>query len=197
MRKQSLIILTIIFLSLSGCNNKNATKTESGERLTLRFEDKEVSFEPSYAKFTTFKKNLIVNESAIRNKSEQIEATVHRIYLANYDLNLTDPNKQDYGRINAEGQYRVEIQIEAEKGASENAALKAGEYGQKSEPFDRVSWISISRFDNGKDSSSMLGGSKASGTVKITSLSDAEISGEVDFSDSDGSVKGKFTARKL
>jgi hypothetical protein len=201
MRKPKTIILIIFLLSLFGCGgetrNADAPKTESAEKISVRFEEKEISFEPTYAKFATFKKGLILNDSAIQNKNERVEATVHRIYLANYDLRLTDPSKQDYTRINSDGQYRVEIQIEAEKDAAENASLKIKNYQTKTEPFDRVSSVVISRFDDGKDSNSILGGSKASGTVKIISVTDAEISGEIDFSDSDGTVKGKFTAKKL
>ena len=197
MRK--LVILFTAFLLITGCGNETAetSKTESGEKISIKFEDTQISFASGYAKFATFKKGLILTDSAIQNKNERVEATVHRIYLANYDLQLTDPNKQDYKRISSDGQYRVEIQIEAEKDAPENAALKGKEYQTKSDPFDRVSWIMISRFNEGKDLSLILGDRKAAGTVKINSVTDTEISGEIDFSDSDGSVKGKFTARKL
>jgi hypothetical protein len=193
------ILITITFLQF-GCGERQTDEqpeSESAEKISVKFENKEISFEPNYARFVTFRKGLILNDSAISNKSERVEATVHRIYLANYDLKLTDPNKQDYQRISSGGQYRIEIQIEAEKAAPENAALKVKEYQTKTEPFDRVSWVTISRFNEGKDSNSILGGSNAAGTVKITSVTDAEISGEIDFSDSDGNVKGKFTARKL
>lgn len=187
---------------ISGCGgSENQTaenpKTESGEKISIRFEGKEVSFEPSYARFATFKKGLILKDSDIQNKDERVESVVHRIYLANYDLQLTDPSKQDYRRISADGQYRVEIQIEAEKDAAENALLKAGEYRHKDEPFNRISWITISHFREGKDTNHILAGKSATGTVKIFSVSDGEITGEIDFSDLDGSVKGKFTAQRL
>jgi hypothetical protein len=200
MKKINLTALAVMTFFLFGCGetrNADAPKTENAEKVSVKFENKEISFEPTYARFATFKKGLILNDSAIQNKNERVEAVVHRIYLANYDLKLTDPAKQDYQRISSDGQYRVEIQIEAEKDAAENAALKGKEYQTKTEPFDRISWITISRFNEGKDSGSILGGSKAAGTVKITSVTDTEISGEIDFSDSDGNVKGKFTAKKL
>ena len=201
MRKLKTLFLSIILLSLFGCGGAtkpdDAPKSKDAEKISVKFENKEISFEPTYAKFATFKKGLILKDSDIQNKNERVEATVHRIYLANYDLKLTDPSKQDYTRIASDGQFRVEIQIEAEKDAADDASLKIKNYQTKTEPFDRVSWITISRFDNGKDYNSMLGGSKASGTVKIISVTEAEISGEIDFSDSDGTVKGKFTAKKL
>jgi hypothetical protein len=200
MKYKNLTILLTLVILLFGCGetrNADTPKSESAEKISVKLENKEISFEPTYARFVTFKKGLILKDSTIQNKSERVEATVHRIYLANYDLQLTDPNKQDYRRTSSDGQYRVEIQIEAEKDAAENSAIKAKDYQPKTEPFDRISWITISRFNEGKDLSSILGGSKAAGMVKITSVTDTEISGEIDFSDSDGSVKGKFTARKL
>lgn len=165
MRKK--LILLIALLLISGCGgseNKTAEvpKNENGEKISMKFDGKEVSFEPSYARFTTFKKGLILKDSDIQNKDERVDAVVHRIYLANYDLQLTDPSKQDYRRISSDGQHRVEIQIEAE----ENSQLKTGEYSYKKEPFNRISWVFLSYFKDGKDQNENLQASEFGGKVK-------------------------------
>lgn len=200
MRKK--LILLISFLLISGCGgsgNKTAEalKTESSEKISMKFDGKEISFEPSYARFATFKKGLIRNVSDIQNKDERVDAVVHRIYLANYDLQLTNPSKQDYRRISFDGQYRVEIQIEAEENAPENAQLKTGEYSYKKEPFNRISYIFLSYFKDGKDTNENLQASEFVGKIKIHSVSNTEIKGEIDVFDKNEFVKGVFTARKL
>ena len=185
---------------ICGCGGKETPetpKTGSAEKILMEFDGKEVSFQPSYARFATFKKGLILKDSSIQNKDERVESVVHRIYLANYDLQLTDSSKQDYRRIVSDGQNRVEVQIEAEKDAPETAPMKVGNYSFKSEPFDRISSIIFSRFKDGKDLSHIVGGKAATGTIKISSVSDDEITGEIDVSDGDKSVKGKFKARRL
>lgn len=202
MRLLKATILTGIFFLITGCGgSENRTaenpKTEKAEKISMKFDGKEVFFEPSYARFGTFKKGLIQKVSDIQNKDERVESVVHRIYLANYDLQLTDPSKQDYRRISSDGQHRVEIQIEAEENSPENAQLKIGEYSYKKEPFNRISWVFLSYFKDGKDRNENLQASEFAGKVKITSVSDTEIKGEIDVFDKNEFVKGSFTAQKL
>lgn len=200
MRLLKATILTGIFFLISGCGgseNQTAENPKNAEKISMKYEGKEVSFEPSYARFATFKKGLIQKVSDIQNKDERADAVVHRIYLANYDLQLTDPSKQDYRRISSDGKYRVEIQIEAEENAPEKVQLKNGEYGYKKEPFNRISYVFLSYFKDGKDTNENLQAAEFAGKVKITSVSDTEIKGEIDVFDKNEFVKGSFTARKL
>lgn len=195
-------ILTGFFLLISGCGGSEnqtaeAPKTENREKISMKFEGGEVFFAPSYARFATFKKGLILKDSDVQNKNERVQAIVHRIYLANYDLQLTDSSKQDYRRINSDGQYRVEIQIEAEENAAENTQLKVGEYVYKPAPFNRISYVFLSYFKDGKDRSENLQASEFGGKIKITSVTDAEIKGEIDVFDRNEFLKGEFTAQKL
>jgi hypothetical protein len=200
MKKIFLSILTAVVFSLSGCgagSAENASENKTSDVIFLKIGGEENSFVPSSAKFAAFKKGLMLNDSALANKNGPVEALVYRIYLANYDLKLTDPKKNEFERIGSNGQYRIEIQIEAERDAAVDAPLKTREYKHNPEPFNRVSWVMIARYKDGKDSSVILGGGRASGSLKITSVTDTEISGEVDFSDTDGHVGGKFTAQKI
>jgi hypothetical protein len=196
-------ILTGFFLLISGCGgdgeNKTAEapKTENREKVSMKYEGKEISFEPKYAKFATIKKGLILKDSDIQSKNERVPAIVHRIYLANYDLQLTDSSKQDYRRISSDGEYRVEIQIEAEEGAAENTQPKVGEYVYKPAPFNRISYVFLSYFKDGKDRSENLQTSEFGGKIKITSVTDTEIKGEIDVFDRNEFLKAGFTAQKL
>jgi hypothetical protein len=163
----------------------------------VKCDGKEVSFVSTYAKFATFKKGLILKDSDVSNKDERVPAVVHRIYLSNYDLRLANSEKQDYRRIDSEGQRRVEIQIEAERGATEDARLRVGEYNYKPEPIDRISYVFLSYFKEGKDHHENLQTSEFGGKLKITSVTDTEVEGEIDVFDKNEFVKGHFKAQRL
>jgi len=195
--KHAICALMTLAALLAGCGDTappEPVRNVSPPALAVAFGEQTFAFDPTYAAFTTLRRNLILTDSAIASRSERVPATFHRIYLANYDLQLTDPAQQDYRRIDADGQFRVEIQIEAEKDAPPDAPVRPGEYGPAPTPFDRVSWVAIDRY--GK-AGTMLAGSQAAGIVRIVSSSASEITAEIDFSDSDGRVQGSFTAQRL
>lgn len=197
--KSVFFALVIVAALLAGCRDK-APPQRSGEAsppspaITVEFGQQTFAFDPAYAKFATLRHSLILSDSAIANRAERVPATVHRIYLANYNLQLTDPARQDYRPIDAAGQFRVEIQIEAERDAPVDAPIRPGEYGPAPTPFERVSWVGIARYG---EAGTMLAGSRAAGTVRIVSVTDSEITVEIDFSDTDGRVQGSFTAQRL
>jgi hypothetical protein len=197
MRLFTIVIPFALLFLLFACGKKEVPPMPSGERIAMKHDGREVSFEPTHARFATFKKGVILRDSDIQNKNERVAAVVHRIYLANYDLQLTNAAEQDYRRIRSEGQYRVEITIEAAETATENAQLQAGEYVYKPDPFGRVSHVFLSYFKEGKDRSENLQTAEFGGKVRITSVTDSEIGGEIDVFDNTEYVKGSFTAQKL
>lgn len=91
----------------------------------------------------------------------------------------------------------MEIQIEADKDAADDSQLQVGEYVYKAQPFNRISWVFLSYLKDGKDRSENLQTAEFGGAVKIISVTDNEIKGEIDVFDRDEFVKGSFTARKL
>jgi hypothetical protein len=159
--------------------------------------DKKCPFQPNYARFATLRKGLILKDSDTVNKDVRVAAVGHRIYLANYDMQLTNPAGQGHRLIDSEGQYRVAIQIEADKDAADDGQLKVGEYVYRAQPFNRISWVFLSYLKDGKDRSENLQAAEFGGTVKITSVTDNEIEGKIDVFDRSEFVKGSFTARKL
>jgi hypothetical protein len=210
-----------IYLAATGCNGKGlrgvalagallawvGCGTEpppeppppSGPSVTVRFDEDEVVFEPTDAVVTTFEKGLVVSDEAIGDASKTLPAVVHRIFLANYDLGLSAAGDYQTNPIapqHAEG-LRVEIQIEDQEGATPGSSLRPGTYQLRAEPYDRVSWASIARLQDGRDRTHMLGGAAAAGTVTILSNEGGSVTGQIDVSDSDGSVRGKFRARTL
>jgi hypothetical protein len=199
LRRYHVIAILFLHLSLASCGGSvdGEKVREEANTIHVKTNGKEVSFESTYARFATFKKGLILKDSDISNKDERIPAVVHRIYLSNYDLRLANSEKQDYRRIDSEGQRRVEIQIEAEQGAAEDARLRVGEYVYKSEPYDRISYVFLSYFKEGKDHNENLQTSEFGGKLKITSVTDTEVEGEIDVFDKNEFVKGHFKAQRL
>jgi hypothetical protein len=53
-------------------------------------------------------------------------------------MQLTNPAGQGHRLIDSEGQYRVAIQIEADKDAADDGQLKVGEYVYRAQPFNRI-----------------------------------------------------------
>ncbi len=189
------LLIVAIFASCGG--KDESPKSSTASLVTMRYGGHEVSFEPTYTRFATFKKDLILKDSDIVKKDERVAAVVHRIYLANYDLQLTDPTRQDHRLIDAEGQYRIEIQIEADKVAEEDSQLQVGEYVYKDQPFNRVSYVFLSYLKEEKDRSENLQGSEFGGRVIIKAVTETEIEGEIDVFDKNEFVKGTFKARRL
>ncbi len=187
----------LILLTL-GCtkDTDDESNTDSNREIYVKVDGKEISFRPSYSAFASFRRGLILKESDITNKADRKSAVVHRIYLANYDLGLTDPRNQDYRRIDSEGQVRIEIQIEAEEGSGPEASPQ-GEYEYKPKPYGRISYVFISYMKNGRDRGENLQTKDFAGKIKLTSINDDAIEGEIDVLDKDKFVKGEFKAKRL
>lgn len=185
---------------LAGCAD-SPRPGQSGQdgppAITLNFDGEAVPFEPTYATFSTYRKNLVLTDAAIANPQERVPATVHRILLANYDLQAARAGLEDFRRIRSPGQFRVDIQIEAGMDTPADAPIRPGEYRPASTPFNRVGTVLIARYRNGRDSVTLLGGREASGLVRILPAAAMEVSAEIDIADADGSVRGTFTAHRL
>lgn len=180
------------------CGAATQSPTEDpGSKISMKVNDREVSFEPTYARFATFKKDLILDTDGIHDKTKRVPSVVHRIYLANFDLALTDPGKSDLRPVKNAGEYLVEIQIEAAKDAAEDAPLRPGVYEYRREPFDRLSWVFMGYLHEGKSRSENLQAAEMSGTLTLTSVTETEIEGTIDVFDRKEFVKGNFKAQKL
>lgn len=122
------------------------------------------------------------------------KASIHTIHIANYELDRASPAKA----LTTPDQMRVDIRITGEDGTWDNSPFKVGTYSPKADKFNLVSNVTIVTFADGKqietrfDNSS--GNKKVDGEVKITSVTADTVSGEVNLTEGDKSVKGTFTA---
>ncbi len=128
-----------------------------------------------------------------------VKVSLHTIYLANFEMDTTGPawmNKP----LTAPDQMRVEVQLTGEDGTNEKTPLKVGTYSAQAEKVNGTRFAKVLTFADGKqtetrfDSLMDTSGKKAAGEVKITSVTADTVSGEVNLTEGDKSIKGTFTA---
>jgi hypothetical protein len=122
------------------------------------------------------------------------KAANHYIALASFEMDTKGPVTMGKALTN-EGQVRVVFQIVGEEGTDEKAAVKTGMYPTKCEKYVCVDYLNIARFTGGKEEKTSIDTRKADGDVKITSVTDDSISGEINITEGQNSVKGMFTAK--
>jgi hypothetical protein len=127
-----------------------------------------------------------------------IQTFAHTIYIANFEL---DTNGPAWTRkpLTAPDQMRVEIQLTGEEATNTDSPFKVATYSAKADKFNSVRYVAIRTFADGKETKTEMDSSfnkeKINGEVKITSVTADSISGEVNLTEGDKSIKGAFTAR--
>ena len=124
-------------------------------------------------------------------------AATYNVYTANYDLDSANFAQTLQKPLTADDQVRVEFSLVGEEGTKENSALKAGTYSAKADKYMKVEAVGIATRKGGSDNKVWLDRSTLTGEVKVTSVSDDSISGDIDVTAGDASIKGAFTAKIL
>jgi hypothetical protein len=99
--------------------------------------------------------------------------------------------------LTSDDQIRVMFSLIGEQGTDGKAPLKAGAYSARADKFMRVETVGIVSRKSGVDNKVWLDRNALTGQVKVTSASADEISGDVDVTSGDTSIKGSFTAKIL
>lgn len=124
-------------------------------------------------------------------------AATHNVYAANYDLDSGNFAQTMQKPLTADDQVRVEFSLVGEEGTKENSPLKTGTYSAKADKYLKVETVGIVTRKGGADNKVWLDRSSLTGDVKVTSVSDDSISGDIDVTAGDSSIKGAFTAKIL
>ena len=99
--------------------------------------------------------------------------------------------------LTSDDQVRVVFSLIGDEGTNDKSAPKAGTYSAKADKFMKVESAGLVARKGGADVKSWLDRSMLSGEVKVSSASADEISGDVDLTSGDTSIKGSFTAKVL
>ena len=101
--------------------------------------------------------------------------------------------------LTAPDQMRVDLQLTGEDGTKDDSPFKVGTYSAKADKFNSVRFVRINAFADGKqtetDFDTSFSKEKVNGEVKITSVTADTVSGEVNLTEGDKSIKGTFTAK--
>jgi hypothetical protein len=124
-------------------------------------------------------------------------ASAHNVYVANYDLDAGNFAMTLNKPLSADDQVRVEFSLIGEQGTNDKSPLKAGTYSAKADKFMKVETVGIVSRKGGADNKVWLDRSTLTGEAKVTSVSGDTISGDVDLSSGEISIKGSFTAKVL
>jgi hypothetical protein len=127
-----------------------------------------------------------------------VQTFCHQIYLANYDMDTTSPVTMRKP-LTAPDQVRVELELTGEEGTKDASPFKVGTYSVSSDMLNRVRSIDVTTFVDGKEKrtsfETMMSTRKTAGEVKITAVTADSITGEVNLTEGDNSIKGTFTAK--
>jgi hypothetical protein len=127
-----------------------------------------------------------------------VQTFAHTIYIANYELDTTHVGTMRKA-LTAADQIRVGFELTGEEGTKDDSPLKVGTYSAKADKINSVRWASIATFADGKETTTdfdtMGLTPKADGEVKITAITADTVSGEINLTEGDKSIKGTFTAK--
>jgi hypothetical protein len=174
-------------LFLSGCG-----KGAGGNGLHVKSPatgEKDVAVKSGYA--------FAVTKTFTDTSNNITKASAHNVYAANYDLDAANFAMTLNKPLTADDQVRVEFSLIGDQGTDDKSAPKAGTYSAKADKFMKVETVGIVSRKGGADNKVWLDRSTLTGEVKVTSASADEISGDVDLSSGDTSIKGSFTAKIL
>jgi hypothetical protein len=138
-----------------------------------------------------------VNKTFTDTSNKITMASAHYVYAANYDLDGTTFAMTLDKPLTADDQVRVMFNLIGDQGTDDKAPPKAGTYSAKADKFMKVETVGIVSRKGGADNKVWLDRSTLTGEVKVTAASADEISGDVDLSAGDTSIKGSFTAKIL
>ena len=173
--------LLIAGCSKSGGNHLHVKSPSAGEK------DMDVKSSFAYAVTKTF---TDINQKITT-------AATYNVYAATYDLDSGNFAQTLQKPLTADDQVRVEFNLVSEEGTKENSPLKTGTYSAKADKYMKVETVGIVTRKGGADNKLWLDRSTLTSEVQVTSVSDDAISGDIDVTAGDASIKGAFTAKIL
>jgi len=124
-------------------------------------------------------------------------ASAYNVYVANYDLDSANFAMTMDKPLTSDDQVRVVFSLIGEEGTNDKSPLKAGTYSAKADKHMKVETVGIVSRKGGTDNKAWLDRSTLSGEVKVTSATADEISGDIDVTAGENTIKGSFTAKIL
>ena len=186
MKKLAIHLTILISIFLTACGGGGAT----GFKLKFDGQEKGFTSTSSYIYHST--KSF---SSTKDGNTEHTSASITTVHLANFDLDksqaLISLAKQ---KIDKPEQIRVNFSIIGEKGTNAEAPIKPGEYLPENKKFQTLGYVNVFSFDGKAQKRTSFKYNGMKGKVVIDSVTDEKITGSIDITDGENSVKGSFTA---
>lgn len=179
-----LLLCALLFQSCGQATSSNVVHVKSSAT-----GEKDLAIKSGYA-FAITKTFTDIN-------GKMTTASAYNVYLGNYDLDSKNFAMSMDKPLTGDDQMRIVFNLIGEEGTNDKSPLKAGSYPAKAEKFMKAESVGIVARKNGADVKSWLDRTTLTGEVKVSSASPDEISGDVDLSSGDISIKGAFTAKIL
>ena len=151
--------------------------------------EKDVALKSSYA--------FAVTKTFTDASGKMSTAASYRTYAANYDLDSANFAMTMDKPLTSDDQVRAVFSLVGDEGTNEKSPPKAGTYSATANKFMKVEDVAIVSRKGGADNKAWLDRSTLSGQVKVTSPTADEISGDIDLTAGDNTIKGSFTAKVL
>jgi hypothetical protein len=184
----TLFLLTIaLSLLLAGCGKSAGGNSLHVKSAATGGKDFPVKSSYTFAVTKTF--------TDVNNK--MTTASAYYVYAANYDLDAGNFAMTLDKPLSSDDHLRVVFNLIGAEGTNDKSPLKTGTYSAKADKYMKVETAGIVARKNGADSKLWLDRSTLTGEVKVTSASAESISGEVDLTAGENTIKGSFTAKML
>ncbi len=170
-----------ISCSKSGGNDLHVKSAAAG--------DKDVPVKSSYT--------FAVTKSFTDMNNKITTAASYNVYAANYDLDAGNFGMTLQKPLTADDHLRLEFSLVGAEGTNDKAALTTGTYSAKADKYMKVETVGIVTRKGGSDTKNWFDRGALTGEVRLTSVTDDAISGDIDITAGESSVKGSFTAKIL
>jgi hypothetical protein len=203
--KISISVLMLASLMLSfGCSGKpgntdaaansgTAAKpaTTGGGAIEVKLKDKTYKLEPKAT--WLFSDDWTINMP----DGKAVPTATREIVIANYDLDTVYGKSSSMKKMTAPDQIRLVVQLQDKADVKKDMPISTGDYVGKIEEFSKIQNVFVYTFGETTDTRTLISGSNSDnkGIVKITTASGEGVTGEIDFSNTDNSFKGLFTAK--
>lgn len=123
------------------------------------------------------------------------KAASHYIVFGNYEIDTSSGMLSMSKPLTEADQVRLAIQIVGKEGTDDKTAIETGTYSTSADKYNKLDYVNIAVFNDGKEVKTSVNIPKSEGEVRITSVTDETVSGEIDLKEGEKSIKGGFTAK--
>ncbi len=187
MHKFLLFVLSVLLLT--GCGT--ALSGTGAHRMDVKVGGKDLTL--SLKPGAVYYGNVISTAPGQPN----VQTFAHTIYLANYEMDTSYPGWVRKPLASPE-HVRIDIQLTGEDGTKDDSPFKVGTYSARADKFNTVRAVIINTLSGGKETKTsfetLSSRKPVEGEVKIIAVTADTVSGEVNLTEADKSIKGTFTA---